>query len=358
MTALFALHSESLLTVDMTLLQSAGYDKDKEQWQYGGSGSADFQVKSTGNQNVKGELALTYYPLDGLPAGYTMVSLEKASIKVQFPSLRLTMGKTRIGWGDGTVFNGGDVLYGSLSPSVDLTADEIRSDTALLTLLRYTAGRNYAEAIVMAPSPDMTDPSAPVVPAITATSAGGRFVMETGSITVEGGYLCKGQAKTAGDVTGHRPYLSLHGYGWLDWYGSASLAVPFEGADWRNNVSGTAHLTGGAFRQFGLGYDGTLSVRLETLLYPWAEWEEQPSPETYGLYLYPELTFALGRNLTLPVLAVLSPVDRSGQFTAGFSWTVYQGFRFLGYGVGELGESSDTFITGNISLMAGMGYKY
>ena len=335
---LIALHGESLLSLDMSLMQSVGYSKTTEAWLYAGAGSADLQIKSTGSRDVKGELALSYIPVDGLPSGYTLVNLKKASIKVQFPSLRLTMGKTRIGWGDGTVFNAGDVLYGSLSPSVDLTADEIRSETALLTLVRYSAGRNYAEAIVMAPSPDLSVPVAPVMPGITATSAGGRFVLETGPVTLEGGYLCKGQAKAAGDVTGHRPYLSLHGYGWADWYGSASLAIPFEGAEWDTGVKDTVHFTAGAFRQFGLGYDGTLSVRLEALAFPWGTWEEQSGTGSYGLYLYPEATAEIGRNLTLPLMALISPVDASARLTAGFNWSVVPGIQLPGIRRGRIGR--------------------
>ncbi len=338
---------ESLLTLDMKLLQAVSRTEAAGTWSYGGSGTADLSVRSTGNSNVKGELTLSYIPMDGLPSGYTLVNLEKASVKVQFPSLRLTMGKTRIGWGDGQVFNAGDVLYGSLDPSADLTADEIRSDTALLTLVRYSAGRSYLEAIVMAPSPDMTDPSSPVVPGITATSAGGRFVTELGGVSLETGYLCKGQTKTAGDATGHRPYLSLHGYGWLDWYGSASLAVPFEDASLADNVRDSVHASAGVFRQFGLGYDSTLSARLEALVYL-----------TGDFYLYPELVLGLGQNLSLPLMAVFASPTQSAQLTGGFSWNVYQGFTLLAYAVAGLGEEGDTFSTGDLAFSAGMGYKY
>ncbi|MBN2625797.1 MAG: hypothetical protein JXA95_03955 [Spirochaetales bacterium] len=338
---------ESLLTLDMKLLQAVSRSASTDEWSYGGTGTADLTVKSTGNRNVKGELSLVYIPMDGLPAGTALLSLDKASIKVQFPSLRLTMGKTRIGWGDGQVFNAGDVLYGSLDPAADLTAEEIRSDTALLTLVRLSGGRSYAEAIVMAPETDWTNPLAPVSPSLTATSAGGRFVTEILGATVEAGYLCKGQARTGGDETGHRPYLSLHGYGWLDWYGSVSLAVPFQDATWEDNIKETIHVSGGAFRQFGLGYDGTLSARLEALVY-----------QTGDYYLYPELAFGLGQNLTIPLMAVYSGPDESVQITTGFSWNVYQGFRFLGYAVAGLGDSGDTFSTGDLAFSAGMSYIY
>lgn len=362
LTALGALTAETLVTLDMKLLQSVNRTAPASDWNFTGVGTADLAIKSTGNRNVKGELSLSYIPLDGLPPGLSLITLDKASIKVQFPSLRLTMGKTRIGWGEGYVFNSGDVLYGSLSPSVDLTADEARSDTALLTLARVSLGRSYAEAIVIAPSPTYDPATSTFTPAgITETSLGGRLVTRILGLDVEAGYVKKGQAQTAGDITGHRPYLSFHGYGWLDWYGAGSLAVPLKNAHWENNVRETLNLSLGAFRQFGLGYDGTLSVRLEALVYPYRHWQEKAvlaADEGYGLYLYPELNIGIGRNLNLPVMAIVSPVEQSAQITAGLGWSVYQGFSFLAYAVTGLGEAKDTFHTGDMNFMAGMQFKY
>lgn len=356
---LLPLGAETQVTAELEILQALSHnytDEDTtEEWSYGGSGSADLSVQSTGSRDVRGELSLNFIPMDNL----TLVNLDKASLKVQFPSLRITMGKTRIGWGDGQVFNAGDVLYGSLDPSVDLTADEARDDTALLTLVRYSMGRNYLEAIVMPATSeiDPTDTDSAEETTITQTSAGGRYVSSLGGGDLELGYLCKGQEKTDGDVTGHRPYLSLHGYGEVDWYGSASLAVPFENGDWEENTRETVNISAGLFRQFGLGYSGTLSARLEALLYPWGEWEEQAEADSYGLYLYPELVFEWGK-MSVPVMAVLSPVDQSGQLTIGADWNVYQGFSFQGFASAALGGDNDTFHGENFSLMGGMKYKY
>lgn len=360
------LSAESLVTLDMKLLQAVGRFHGEDAWYHSGAGTVDLSLKSTGNRDVKGELSLIYTPLEavaayGAPAvNVSRWSLDKASIKVQFPSLRLTMGKTRIGWGEGYVFNSGDVLYGSLSPTVDLTADETRSDTAWLTLVRWSPGRTYLEAVIMAPALDMTDPSAPRGGALWDTSAGLRLVTRVLDLDVELGYLAKGEIKTPGDREGHRPYLTFHGYGAVDYYGAASMALPFEGADWEGNVKETANISFGAFRQFGLGYNGTLSVRLEALVYPWQEWEETTlgANQSYGVYLYPELVFTIGQGISLPVMAVVSPVEQSAQLTAGFNAKVYQGFSFLTYLNAGLGEDSDSFPSGDLSLMAGMRFQF
>jgi hypothetical protein len=163
MAITLTLWGESLLTLDMKMLQALTRSQAADAWYFTGIGSADLTIKSTGNRDVKGELSLIYVPMEAVtaagtpPANVSAVILDKASIKVQFPSLRLTMGKTRIGWGEGYVFNSGDVLYGSLSPSVDLTADSARNETAWLTLIRWSPGRTYVEAIAMAPAMNLTD---------------------------------------------------------------------------------------------------------------------------------------------------------------------------------------------------------
>jgi hypothetical protein len=276
------------------------------------------------------------------------------------------MGKTRIGWGEGYVFNSGDVLYGSLSPSVDLTADSARNETAWLTLIRWSPGRTYVEAIAMAPAMNLTDTVNPMATGkpgeIWDSSAGVRLVTNILDLDLQLGYLFKGEIKTPGDQEGHRPYVSFHGYGEVDWYGSGSLSVPFEGADWESNIRETVNMSFGAYKQFGLGYDGTLSVRLETLVYPWQQWQARSAglaaDESYGLYLYPEMVFGIGRGISLPLMAVVSPLEQSAKLTAGFTAQVYQGFNFLAYVNGSLGDSTDTFTTGDLSFMAGMRFKY
>jgi hypothetical protein len=372
MAITLTLWGESLLTLDMKMLQALTRSQAADAWYFTGIGSADLTIKSTGNRDVKGELSLIYVPMEAVtaagtpPANVSAVILDKASIKVQFPSLRLTMGKTRIGWGEGYVFNSGDVLYGSLSPSVDLTADSARNETAWLTLIRWSPGRTYVEAIAMAPAMNLTDTVNPMATGkpgeIWDSSAGVRLVTNILDLDLQLGYLFKGEIKTPGDQEGHRPYVSFHGYGEVDWYGSGSLSVPFEGADWESNIRETVNMSFGAYKQFGLGYDGTLSVRLETLVYPWQQWQARSAglaaDESYGLYLYPEMVFGIGRGISLPLMAVVSPLEQSAKLTAGFTAQVYQGFNFLAYVNGSLGDSTDTFTTGDLSFMAGMRFKY
>lgn len=355
------LFGETSLSLDIRFFQTVYRGMDNEI--YGQSnGTVGVNFRSTGNSDVKGELQLEYIPMNEFSGLGEMAvfmgapfSLKKASIKVRFPGLRVTLGKTRVGWGEGSVFNSGDVLFGSLSPLVDLTQDEARTDTAWLTMVRWSpGGRTWVEAIYMPPSPQLlideaTDSINYHVPDITHSSKGLRLVTEILDTTVEVGYLYKGETKVFGDVAGHRPYINLHGELYFDLYGSVSMAIPYEELDWENS-RGTLNISAGMFRQFQLWYDGTLSTRLELIVFPYQKWEVpeggldlQSGTESYGLFLYPEFNLAIGRNWNIPLMAMISPIDQSAKVTTGFSWQVYQGLSFLGYGVFELGEEGDVF---------------
>jgi len=374
----FSLQAESQLSLDLRMMQTLFRGSDDQIYSLG-SGTAGLSFRSTGNRDVRGDLQMDFVPTDISLAGmnYSEFNLKKASVKVRFPGLRITMGKTRVGWGDGFVFNSGDVLFGSLSPLVDLTQDEARSETAWLTLLRWSpAGRTYVEGIYMPPTPSVDlETQSHSLKDISYSSGGGRLVTEIADLIVETGYFYKGESKVIGDVTGHRPYLTLHGELFFDLYASASLAIPAENAEW-DKYRGSMNFSAGMFRQFQLWYNGTLSARLEALCFPYQKWEEldyrldPTGSEIYGLFLYPELNLAIGQNLNLPLMAVVSPVDQSAQITTGFSWKVYQGFSFLGYGIIGLGDETDVFSwdrrdsatpldqVNGWSAMAGMRYQF
>ncbi|MDA3850619.1 MAG: hypothetical protein PF447_05050 [Spirochaetaceae bacterium] len=373
---LTSLAAETSLSLDMRFMQSLYRGADNKLYSQP-AGTVEMTMRSAGNSDVKADLMIDYIPMNAPPGGMALplFDLKKASVKLRFPGLRITMGKTRVGWGEGSVFNSGAVLFGSLSPLVDLTQDEARTDTAWLTLLRWSpSGDFWVEGIYMPPTPSWdisidndADDVTPEyfslnnsVPDVYSSSAGLRMVGELGDLIVETGYLAKGELKALGDVTGHRPYITLHGEMYFDLYGSASMAIPWQDFDWDTD-RGSFNISAGLFRQFQLWYDGTLSARMEFLVFPYQKWEEQDfrlnplANETYSLYLYPEFNLAIGRNLNIPLMAMISPLDQSAQITAGFSWKVYQGFSFLGYGIFSVGQSKDVFAWDRLSsdLMVG-----
>ncbi len=138
-----------------------------------GHGNAGLTFKSQKNRNVKGFIEINFDPdTPTEDSTYTKQPLElkKAYVKVRMIDHRITAGKTRSTWGEGTVFNSGDVLFGSLNPYVDLTADEKRSETAWMTLTNSPFGSfSFVELIYMPPQTELNDEN------ISTTVPGGRI---------------------------------------------------------------------------------------------------------------------------------------------------------------------------------------
>jgi len=396
------LHAENIISVDMTLLSTfartreiipeiPGYYTDPVLntgwipavptavgdtfWAYGIAGDAALSFKSTGNRNVKADLALDFLLPD--IAGTPAVSLKKAYIKAKFPSFKLTLGKTRIGWGDGITFNSGDVIFGSTTPYVNLTEDEIRSETDWLTSINIPLGRfSFIEGIVKAPD-DMN---------IGNLGAGLRLYTKLAGIKIETGYFFDGtdnpaydinhtSSNTADDISIvalHRPYLSLQGNFGPDFYLNSSLAIPAaDGNNLEAVVKDTFSISLGLFHVQEVGYDNSITFRLESVILPFMNWNESAGEAgSYALLLYPDITLAIGQNVGIFVKSIISPIDLSAQFTAGFSWNIFEGFNLLSYATVNAGDGNDTFswnkttwipgsdVMDGIMLMAGINYIY
>ena len=328
-------------------------------WYYLGSGMADIRFSSTGNTNMKAEAAVEFYPVD-LSGGSSLASvptlnLKRFWIKANFPSWRLTAGKTRLAWGSGYVFNSGDILFGSLTPYLDFTQSKIRDDTSWLTTFNIPTGRfSYIEGVVLPPN-IATSGSELEVQTIDKTSGGARFVARAGGWQLETGYLYKGDAKVGTDLLGSRPYFSFHGFAGVDIYGGVSLAAGLDGnaginRDSWDEVSKTVNFSFGAFHQLQTGYDSTLTMRLEALLMPWQNWSARSYQEMidgdagyYGLMIYPEISWMLRSTWFTRLQSVISPVDASAQITTTFGWYVFQGFTLLGIVVVNAGDEQALF---------------
>jgi hypothetical protein len=333
------------------------------------------QLESAGSGSVKGFLELDSWVGEGL-----LVDVPRAYAKVKLPWFRLTLGKTRLSWGQGFVFNAGDVIFGSMGlPQGQLFAPSLRPETSWLAALYLPLGSfSFLEAVLLpyvplppgslpAGTPDglagsLAELLKPVGPG--ELSGGLRGSWKLGATTVEAGYLY------AGRTGEHRPYASLHGHLLVDWSLSGALAVPEAGAawgSWRDWLS----LSAGVFHLLRLGGDRSLSLRLEAALRPGGSWKEVEGPGAlpagvagapgYGLYLFPELVAALSDTLSLELRALVSPVDGSALGAAGASWKVYQGLTLLSYLALMTGDENDLFgwnRDGAVSWTVGAEYVF
>ena len=349
--------AESETRVIMEL--SASAYRGRNNWYFTGNGMADIRFASIGNDNMRAEAAVEFYPVD-LSGGSSLaavpsLNLKRLWMKAGFPNWRLTAGKTKVAWGNGMVFNSGDILFGSLSPYLDFTDSTLRDDTAFLTAFNIPTGDfSYIEGVLLPPSL-LLDGGAAEIQTIDKSSGGMRYFFRAGGWRFEGGYLYKGDAKVSSDLLGHRPYMAVHGHAGVDLYGAVSLAAgPDADAgvnrDTWEEVRKTMNFSIGAFHQLQAGYDGTITLRLEALVMPWQNWSARNYQEVldgsagyYGIMIYPEITWVLRSTWTVGLQSVISPVDASAQITGSFGWDVFQGFTLLGYVTVNAGDGDALF---------------
>jgi len=300
-------------------------------------------LQSVGNENVRGQLQL-----DGWVGEEAVLDIPRAWLRFRLPGFRITVGKTRVSWGEGFLFNAGDVVFGSLDPlSGDISAAALRDQTAWLTAAYLPLGAfSFLEAVALpfgVPSGAAQglgdDLAALLTPRPLDELAGGaglRGVFKAGGVKLEAGWYADWAARA------QRPYLSLQGHLLADWNLSAALAVPFDDPDWRQAAEWLA-VTAGLFHLARLGGDRSLSLRLEGALRPGAAWHEAAGAPVYGLYLFPEAALALSATLSLELRALLSPVDGSGLALLGAAWSPYQGLRLSAYVSAMAGDADDLY---------------
>ena len=315
--------------ISMDLLPTVAYMAKGDTWIDAMNANLSVSLTSKREGNVRGEVVLQGSSLDTAPSFDSIV--HKAYFKARFPSFRLTAGKTRLSWGDGALFNAGDVLFGSNDTSVSLTQAELRSTTNWLASVNYPLGFfSFAEVVVM--------PSETGVP--IDMLFGARYYTTVKDIKVELGYASKNPEST---VRVHKPYLSLQGNLGFDWYVSSSVAIPVAG-DIANESSESWMISGGLFHLITLPQDRSLTLRLEFLTRPFGSWKTGPvKDDDAALLLYPELALAYSPSLSFSLRSKISPLDLSAMSTFGVSWNVFDGFNLIGNISIATGDDDDLF---------------
>ncbi len=348
LAATAAIYADGTLSLDYQLMNTVLRTRTisgEPYWGYAVSGAAGLSYRSTGNAKVKGELSfdLNFPEMDltGTGTMIPLITLDKAYIKARFPEFRLTAGKTRLSWGDGVIFNSGDIIFGSITPYVDLTASEIRSETEWIVSVNIPLSRfSFVEALVVPPKISGDKP----VGDLTESSVGGRIYTTIGGLKVESGYIYKGTDAY------HQVYFGLQGNFGADWYAAGSVAIPSPGSSLSAEELGeeSFNLSFGLFYLQQLNRISSMAFRLEGLVMPFHSWTESDPGDldtlpSYGLLLYPEISYIPSDTVNLSLRSILSPIDLSAQITAGITWNVFQGFSLISYSTCSLGESTDIF---------------
>jgi hypothetical protein len=339
-----------------------------------GLATAELDLEAVGNRDVRSRLQLRSTLFErapsasdasgatttaSAPTAATLVDVPRAEVRWRMDagdrSLRFTVGRTRLTWGDGQLYNAGDVINGVRPTSTDLTATTLRDETQWLTVAYLPLGRfSFFEAVALLPmsqldgtaslaeadsaenetttsaaGDDGSDGSSPTVrspglisPAPASdTGGGGRVQGQILGVKSEAGYLYRGAAET------HQPYISLQGNLLVDWYAALSWAAgPADAAGFA--------ATGGLFHTVSGDRTGTMAARVETL---WTE-------EGDALRIFPELTWAPSQLLTLYLrgeallldgAAWRDPADLDAVGATGIRWTPLTGLTLSLSGIGD-----------------------
>jgi hypothetical protein len=323
-------------------------------------GRLTFQAEAS--REVKGlvELDATVTPGSLVDAVF---EVPRAYLKARFPAFRLTVGKTRLSWGAGFVFDAGDVIFGGMSPQLDLTQADPRDRTAWLASVYVPLGDfSFVEAVslpLMPPVPGETPGTGSPVYPFETLNAGGRAVAGLRGITLEAGYLYSGSRKN------HMPYVSIQTSLYFDLYASAGITIPETASAW-DDVRDSLRVSCGLVRVFDLDALGSLSLRAEAALVPDGEWAEASgglvtgSPG-YGAIVYADLSYAPTDAFTVSARGILSPIDASGLVFLGFSWQAFQGFTLGIDGLAMFGDGDDMYgweRDAGLAFLATMRYRF
>ena len=323
------------------------------EWSLAAAGTGRLTLEASGNENVRATLAL-----EALLGEVAYVDVARAFVRVRFPWFRATIGKAGLSWGEGFYLNAGDVIFGPVGSTADLTADELRDDAAWQTAVYVPLGPfSFLEAVGIIPELDileaLEDPGSAEAPSAAESAAGARVLARLGGTQVQGGSLFRAPTES------HHPYLAAQGNLYLDWYLSTTTTVPQWSPEawdlWRELIAGA-----GLFHLARLPGRSDLALRLEALARPSA-WDEENAALSHGLLLYPEAVWNAGPSVSVVLRGFLSPLDRSGLCSVMVGWDVYQGLEVIALAAAQFGDADDLYgwdRPGGVALTTGVQFIY
>lgn len=301
-----------------------------------GLATGELDLRSTGAQGVRARLQLraTLTETDGVQE--STVDVPRAEIRAQLPlagyTPRITVGRSRLTWGEGRLYNAGDVINGIEPQTLEFTSETLRDETQWLAAAYLPIGRfSFAEPVVLVPAADPGESGSG--PDATATAAGARVQGQIASVKSEAGYLFRGRGRR------HQPYVSLQGNLGVDLYGAASLDI---GERQPDRMSASA----GAFWSTSTPRAHSWSLRVESV-----GRVERFDRDTLTIRVFPEVQWAPSRLFSVLARSEVLVVERAGALdadntdtttTVGVSWTPLTGLRIALFGGAVTGGARGT----------------
>lgn len=361
-----AQESETLRTVEIEALNTLSRGEEIEEWRFSGLGVAELDFRSQGSRWVRSRLTLRTELLESEePSGSDIrLTIPRAYVRARFPLgeeylFRATFGKSRVTWGDGALYNAGDLVFGASGRRADLfAASSVRDETDWLVTAFFPLGQfSFIEPLVLVPERELATAGAggenggagstiliTEAPSIHRTAVGARVQWQLWNTKMETGYLIRGAEET------QELSLSLQGNLMVDLYGgvATTVAAGNDGLDPMEEL----RITAGLFHQYRYTSSSLLTFRLESLIYPEGSWERldeaeraalAPGAPRYALSLYPEITWAPVDSLAFFGRAVISVIDASALYIAGGEWSIYPRFTLSAYLALQGGDAGDTY---------------
>ncbi|MFP4330224.1 MAG: hypothetical protein ACLFP6_05880 [Spirochaetaceae bacterium] len=372
---------ETVQTVEIEAINALSRGEEIDEWQLSGLGRVELDYQSRGSRWVRSRLSIRAELLENPDpeAADLRLTIPRAFIRARFPLgesylFRATFGKSRVTWGDGALYNAGDLVFGEAGGGADLfSTTGVREETDWLITAFFPLGQfSFFEPLLLVPEGELvgdeggdgTTEGALLAgaPSIEETAAGGRLQWQLWNLKMEGGYLFSA-ADNEQDLS-----FSLQGNIGPDVYGGVATTFPTGGPtpDPREEL----RITAGAYHQYRYRSSGLLTFRLEALIYPEGIWEESAATALKrpcgleppcGVSLYPEVSWVPSEAVTLFTRAVLSPVDGSGVVITGGEWNIYEGLTLGAYVAAQGGGSEDRYSfdrPGGGSLTTRIRYLY
>ncbi len=280
------------------------------------SGSALVTLSSSGYKNIKADIALKSIFNSN---NDITVDLDRITIKARFPSFRILVGKTRLDWGEGSLFNAGNVLFEDTNYSVPILNNSPVLDRAWLSAITIPLSSfSFLEGAIIVPE----------TKEIEEVKGGIRYYNSEGSVKVETGLSFRDYSLT--------PHISIMGNVGIDASFSASVDISLAGED-STHLKESITLSSRLFHIIAFRNQNRLSLSLESLYTPF------PQSENLALFLYPTIQYQLSNGISISVHSIISPLDLSASLHAVASWNIFDGLMISASMNTEVGDEGDTF---------------
>lgn len=330
--------SAASVVVNLDTYYSIFYEHVGRQWNYVPAGRIGLQFSGAKEGNIRGETSITFDTTKALTSIDQYI--EQAYLKARFPNVRLTIGKTRQSWGDGILFNAGDIMFTATDVSVNLGAETLRTQTEWMAGLQFPlTDFSFIEAVTM-----------PKVPYALADMAyGARYYNSDYPIKFEFGF---GSYRKNSDRL-HIPYISLQGNIGIDWY--MGISTECSQTAFGDHVKESSVISGGLFWMQSVGYRGTLSARFEAIFWPFRDWSSTTMPV---MFAYPEVSYAVNESLTITFRSIISVQDASASTVLHIAWKPLQDMTLSLVALMNIGESTDIFSHEKVPLACTIGSSW